>query len=43
MCMSQESVYYPPAMGALTPLYAGTMPEGLKMNGKVRLSLIAQD
>ncbi|KAM5536596.1 hypothetical protein V8D89_009691 [Ganoderma adspersum] len=29
-----ESVYYPPAMGALTPLYAGTMPEGLKLNGK---------
>ena len=22
-------------MGALTPLYAGTMPEGLKLNGKV--------
>ena len=35
--MLQESVYYPPAMGALTPLYAGTMPEGLKLNGKVRL------
>ncbi|TBU57725.1 NAD(P)-binding protein [Dichomitus squalens] len=29
-----ESVYYPPAMGALTPLYAGTTPEGLKLNGK---------
>ncbi|KAI1791837.1 NAD(P)-binding protein [Ganoderma leucocontextum] len=29
-----ESVYYPPSMGALTPLYAGTMPEGLKLNGK---------
>ena len=33
----QKLTLYPPSMGALTPLWAGTSPEGSQMNGKVRI------
>lgn len=30
-----KAINYPTPMGALTQLYAGAMPEGAKLNGKV--------
>jgi hypothetical protein len=33
---TQNRLCWPTPMGALTQLYAGTTPEGLKFNGKVK-------
>ncbi len=34
----QNFTLYPAPMGALTQLYAGTMPEGANLGGQVRVS-----
>lgn len=31
----QKMILYPPELGALTQLWAGTMPETLELNGEV--------
>ena len=35
--MRQKFIFYPTPMGALTPLYAATMPVGLEFSGQVSL------